>query len=443
MSQPTTNSANGEEPGARVMAFIADFRREWSQWGQPGDAFAVVDFDAWEAALARLVETHFVPGAVTGSEGAMSDPPEHDPAVEQVADALLDGDRATVRSVHRSGNLPTYYEYRLQRLDGSWRIARILSSLAAPGAPLVDPERAALLLASASLDAPLTDLDEGDQLDIQSLFEQNREVQLWGKSIHIDVRPLGAVSFPSGVVAVRDFGYGDYALEPLSRRIEPGTYLADVSRVGARNAALRLRLSDQPVTAWRQAPAATGSSIVGVDAGNVAIHDLAALVACDAQHVDVLFEDQLDGLHAGPGVVFSIGGDVDDAVIVTSGYGDGGYPCYWGLAADGSLACLVVDFLVLAEDAQRVVTVPLEPGSHQVDGTELVVSAEGVGFEFVFSPGVEHLRVLDANGTELVHGDGLGLTTTGGRHLQAWRPDRQPPPGSVIEITTHLGIRHI
>jgi hypothetical protein len=36
--------------------------------------------------------------------------------------------------------------------------------------------------------------------------------------------------------------------------------------------------------------------------------------------------------------------------MVTSGYGDGAYPACWGVAEDGTIASLVVDFLVLAED---------------------------------------------------------------------------------------------
>lgn len=445
MSETNQASAYGHEPGARVMAFIADFHREWARAGQPGDFDQEDrgDFGAWRVALGRLVEDHFVAGSVTGYEGVMSDPPEHDPATEQIADVQIDGDRATVRSVRQDGGMPSYFEYRLQRPGGVWRVARILRFLDPPGKPLVDADRATRLLASATSDAPLAALDVGDLLDISSLFEQDREAQLRGESVRIDVQPLGAVTVQSGVVAVRDFGYHKYELEPLARRIQPGTYRVEVATVGPHNAALRLLLSDQPVTEWHQASITTGSSIVGVDAGNVTIHDLAPLVAKEAQHVDTLFEDQATGLYPGPGVVFSIGGDVDDAVMVTSGYGDGGYPCYWGLAADGSLASLVVDFLVLAEDYKVVATATLAPGHHRTDAGDLDVTADGIDFRFALGSGVEYIRVLDPSGEELIHGDDLRLTVVGDRHIQTWQPDQPAPPGSFVEITTHLGIRHI
>ena len=46
------------------------------------------------------------------------------------------------------------------------------------------------------------------------------------------------------------------------------------------------------------------------------------------------------------GDVFSIAGGPDDAVMVQAGYGDGVYPVYWGVAKDGTITDLLVDFLV-------------------------------------------------------------------------------------------------
>ena len=47
---------------------------------------------------------------------------------------------------------------------------------------------------------------------------------------------------------------------------------------------------------------------------------------------------------------------------VTSGFGDGAYPAFWGLSKDGTLVDLVVDFLVAVEDVTSTVTLPLQPG---------------------------------------------------------------------------------
>ena len=51
--------------------------------------------------------------------------------------------------------------------------------------------------------------------------------------------------------------------------------------------------------------------------------------------------------HAAGGVgVHLRAGGPDDAVMVQAGYGDGAYPVYWGVANDGTITDLVVDFLV-------------------------------------------------------------------------------------------------
>lgn len=145
-------------------------------------------------------------------------------------------------------------------------------------------------------------------------------------------------------------------------------------------------------------------------------------------------------------MVFSLGGDLNDAVMVTSGYGDGAYPCYWGIDATGSLTSLVVDFLVLAESHVSVVNVPWRIG--QVDAPEIadcdmqITSADGA---FVISHNghrVDNIRVLSADGTPVIDGHRLGLTVQGERHSQAWAPQFPPPPGSILEVTLHSGYRH-
>jgi Protein of unknown function (DUF4241) len=151
--------------------------------------------------------------------------------------------------------------------------------------------------------------------------------------------------------------------------VRAGTYRVEVSTVAGTNVALRLLISEAPAVSWHPAEVARGSNIIGVDAGNVAILDLATLVSCGAQQVEELFQEQSLRLLEGAGTVFSLTGDVSDAVMVTSGHGDGAYPCYWGVAEDGTIASLVVDFLVLAEDRVRVIAVPLAAGEGEYPRT--------------------------------------------------------------------------
>jgi hypothetical protein len=160
-----------------------------------------------------------------------------------------------------------------------------------------------------------------------------------------------------------------------------------------------------------------------------------------------MFQEHVERLVETPGTMFGLTGEVVDAAMVTSGYGDGPYPCYWGLAADGSLTSLVVDFRVLAENILRTSRVPFQPGpvsTPELAGQELQITANDGSF--VVSNRGENItgfRVLAPDGALLLDGDDLGIFITGGISRRTWTPDAPPPPGSVLEVTEYLGYRHI
>ncbi len=432
---------------ARVEAFVADFHGAWERAGKPPNS-STIDHavDAWRGELAVLVGAHFTAGASTGEENVLKGQAAHAPSLETITEVEVETDRATVRSVLGNGSMPTYYEYRLVRDDEQWRIRQLLSFLDPPGAPLVEPAEAEALLNSASLDAALPELPAHVELDVASLFAHGRQVAPFDETVSLEVVELGEVTCGSGVLTVRDFGYGAFGLAPLTRRLPGGTYRAEVSTAAGTNAALRLLISEATVVSWHPAELAGDSHVIGVDAGNVAILDLATLVTCGAQQVEELFEEHSLKLFDGAGTVFSLTGDVNDAVMVTSGYGDGAYPCYWGVAEDGTIAALVVDFLVLAEDRVQVVTVPWQLG--QVNAPELAdqnLEITANGDSFVISHrghAISKLRVLSPDGTELMDGDRLGLSVAGDQHSQTWQPKTTPPPDSILEITLQEGYRH-
>ncbi|SDU74832.1 Protein of unknown function [Jiangella alkaliphila] len=376
----------------------------------------------------------------------MSSSPAHGPALERITTVEVDGDEATVRSIIDVGILPTYYEYRLVRRGSEWRIGQILSFLDPPGSLLVDDAEAARLLAGSTEEAPLSDIDPGLELDLPALFSAGRQVVFFEEPATIEVTELGEITCHLGALTVRDFGYGDSDLEPLGRRVPAGSYPVEVATVGRTNVAVRVRLSELPPVSWHPATRTNGSHVVGVDYGNVAILDLASLVRCDAQHVEELFEAQAQRLSNAPGTVFSLNGETNDAAMVTSGYGDGGYPCYWGVAADGTLAALVVDFLVLVEAKVSTITVPWRSGpasAPELSGCDLAITDDGGSFTVEYrGRNIDKIRVLAPNGVVLVDGYRLGLSVTGDWHRQTWRPAAPPPSGSVLEVTMDNGYRH-
>jgi hypothetical protein len=53
-------------------------------------------------------------------------------------------------------------------------------------------------------------------------------------------------------------------------------------------------------------------------------------------------------------------------VVFSSGYGDGGYPSYWGLDSGGEVSCLVTDFGILLTPLKATVKLPLREDRRQV-----------------------------------------------------------------------------
>lgn len=332
---------------------MADFHERWERAGKspagPGRDWREA-FETWTSELAELVSTHGTAGLSTGAERSLSGLAAHDPAHETITEVEVDGDRARVRSVIAVNPPATYYEYRLEGIDGEWRIARLLSFLDPPGTPLVEPAEAERLLGSADATAPLTPLPPDLDVDPPRLFAEG-----------LSVVRLGEIRCGSGVLAVRDLGVGVYDLEPLARRIPVGSYAVDVSSAGGTNLAARMVLSDAPTIGWHLAETRAGTHAVGVDTGSVAIVDLATLAGCESQHFEEVFGHEGERLGGTPGTVFRLGDAGPDTAVVPSGDGDGVYPCYWGVAADGTLTALVIDFQVLSAAGQQEITPDRRP----------------------------------------------------------------------------------
>jgi hypothetical protein len=330
MPLPATASAVSPSSRAarqRVEAFIRDYHRAWERAGQPGGSF-----DAWNAELAKLAATHLVDD--TGfalDEGGLSRPAHHDPEHETIQDVAVDGDVAQVRT--RVGGIsPSYYTYRVVRAGSGWRIERTTLTLDPPDAPLMASAAHADLLERVPTGTRLQGSPTEARHDLDDLFRAP-----------FTLRELAPIA-TSGVMAVHDFGWVSYDLAPLAQRVPAGTYPVEVSQRGdGTNVALRVDIADQPTARWVKAARIGSDNLVSVDAGNVAVLDFTTMPACRNQRIEELYDEHLS---ATGGDVFSIAGGPDDAIMVQAGYGDGVYPTYWGVAHDGTITALVVDFLV-------------------------------------------------------------------------------------------------
>lgn len=439
----------GEARG-RVEAFVADFHTRWQRLGEtPGmSIFDPRVSEAWAAEWASLLATHCTPGMRTGREGVLSSSPAHHPDAELITDIDVDDHTATVRStIQTTGNTTYYYKYQLVRGEYGWRISQLSTFLNPPGTPFTDPARAEALMLGGTSEVALPDLPAHLELDVPGLFTAGRVAASGDNPAPIEVLHLGRLTCASGMLTVSDPASIDAHFAPLAQRIVPGTYTVEVATIADVTVAVLLRLSEAPAVSWHPAEFADGTRSVGVDVGRVALLDAGALVQCQAQRIEELFQEHAALLMGTPGTMFSLAGEAVDAVMVSSGYGDGTYPCYWGVDASGGLASLVVDFRVLAKDILRTTRVPFQPGpvsSPGLAGLELQVAADDGSF-VISSRGedITRLRVLAPNGALLMDGHRLSTLISGSRSSKTWRPSAAPPPGSVLEVTRYLGYRHV
>jgi hypothetical protein len=443
---------------ARVEAFIADFHAAWRRSGSvpmptfnpftagPDSSFdpmtlvdTAPDFAAWEQELARLVGDHFTPGARTGAEGALSGKPDHDPGAERIVHVEVKRATAVVKSVFPDNNLDNHFTYRLASTDDGWRISKVVHTFTVPDQRLISADEVERLVNQVDAGTAAPDVPADLARGVASLFAAPHDV--------VDLGTLAT----SGVLTVHDFGWVSSGFAPLRRRVPPGSYPVELSRDGdGTNVALRLRFSDRNPVTRVAAERVDQDNVISVDAGNVAVLDFLALASCGAAQVEETYQDQLEEILESPGTVFSLTGAEAEAVMVTSGYGDGAYPAYWGVAADGSLTDLVVDFLVNIEDVTSTVRVPWAagPSTHELlreHQLEVIVEPPTVVFRYRPEAGervVKEIRVCEPGG-DPVAGQGGGVFVQGGVHEQRWTPSATIPDGSTLEVTLSHGYRHV
>lgn len=331
-------------------AHVENYLRAWhAAWSAEralhGDSGSV-DFARWGAAINAVDDAFFVDGVRSGSSGSFGTPPTHDPATAKVEDVVVDGDRATV-FVAASGPFSHHHEFDLMRDGDGWRIAAQFAFLRGRDELAVKPAEATAAFAAATLEAPMGDVAKNVVVNGDALFRAGRTLTRQDRETTTAVERVGVLRLRSGVIDVRDLGYDIYDFAVIARRVPPGDYPVDIVTAFGRVAAVRVVFRDVPCAGFRTAECTAGGHVVGVDAGNVAIVDAEALAKTRARRKSRLFDELF--ARSDPHAAMLPLVDKDEGVIVSSGFGDGGYPVYFGVDDAGAPVCLIVDFLVVAE----------------------------------------------------------------------------------------------
>lgn len=184
---------------------------------------------------------------------------------------------------------------------------------------------------------------------------------------------LGKLVMPGGFVLACDPLLGLHNAQPYTRRVPPGQYpvtmLVAGNNGGKRNALLKMNFSEERALHWELAllPGQALSAARSKNTWYGFTADAGIGCLCDGQvqkhffhYLERFFREQPEGdvytslfaealsRNGGLAAAFYLpSSPASNVILFHTGYGDGIYPAYWGLAENGNVCSMVIDFLVL------------------------------------------------------------------------------------------------
>ncbi|NBV21234.1 MAG: DUF4241 domain-containing protein [Proteobacteria bacterium] len=453
-------------PSARVEAYIRAWHRSWRANG--GDkkvsprnaAESLVDvFEKWSSAVQKIGELHWASNCKDNSAASFGTPAEHDPSAEKVRLATISGNSAVVETVISRTYACEYNEYKLKLQKGEWRIASVVKFFDDEKEAAFDPAELEALLKKPTLRAVPPPPEAGDEPNCAVLFKPGQIVKgtLMREPQPVTVRKIGKLSVSSGTIVIRDFSYRPEDARPLSLRVPPGEYDVETCELDHTVAAVRVVFYRKRTGrfTYRRAVTVDGDgSTIGVDCGNVALCDARAYMSRGKRDHERDYEAWSRGYlesgdHLG-GTFMKLGGSAaPNAVIVSSGHGDGSYPAFWVFDTKERLVALVVDFLVAAEFLTRTIRIPWKP---RVSGLILDETQQGGLSVQVNRTGSVGVVVRGGNVNEIRWLDSAGMTVGSIAEVGSWNSGEEWGWGvdlakldkraAEMELVIHTGFRN-
>lgn len=342
-------------PEERVQRFMVDYESRWRIAAPEFESRDPADprrpFAIWGDLMAETRRSHFTADSLLDLAGSFGRPAEYGPDAEAFVRADIDGDTAYVIT-RTTSVVESLHEYVMHREGQDWRIASIADHYGDPTEPYVEQSTIDANLASSAVAAPFSDLPtEQRALDeLRNFTERDVVRPNDAETARTEVSSVGTLVTRSGALAVIDFGYDNDDARPLARTVRPGSYPVERVVAFGRNAAVRVRFSDAEPVDWHPASLPDSGHVIGVDAGCVCIVDYVGYASMSRRH-KAAADSAYMAEYRPAAMVFPLpSGDV--GVVADSGYGDGSYPVFWGVDAQGEVVQLVVDFLVLADQRE-------------------------------------------------------------------------------------------
>lgn len=245
--------------------------------------------------MKQTKQHHFADTSTQDLGGSFSGKPEYGLNVEKYVRSEKHGDTVYVLYSVVGGFSGEFHEYTVLAQDGDFKILNVYVYYNDPARAFLDNVAIAERQRECSADSPLVAVHDDEALLDHSCNFVDREVRDQdGETSQVKVTHAGTLITSSGVLSVRDFGWGNDDVKPLTRTVPPGTYPIDRVTAFGRNAAVRVRFDDQSPVAWcRATTAGQSENTVGVDAGCVCIVDYGAYLTMTPRDKDFALESTL------------------------------------------------------------------------------------------------------------------------------------------------------
>jgi hypothetical protein len=195
----------------------------------------------------------------------------------------------------------------------------------------------------------------------------------------VQLLSMGKLHLPSGQIVGFD-PLGADILLPFNKSVAPGQYavtacVVEMKDFGALFAAVKIEFSSVKAQSWEMAVTTEQElalleedEFLGVDVdgdgGLACLGDQQSKAAYDAwgeaveskgsdkdiyvDFIEPAMRQTTQAATIGDWLNYQVPGTTNhNLVMFSAGYGEGSYPCYWGIAADGSVCSLVMDLQVL------------------------------------------------------------------------------------------------
>jgi hypothetical protein len=251
----------------------------------------------------------------------------------------------------RTSSARAIWDYTVVEVDVILRIAELTSSRTAlppleGSPPVMDAATREAWLAGTSLDAPLSPLAEEMVPNGDHAFTEG---PIAGTPLTLSVERVGKLSLRSGVLAVADPTSIPGLIAPLRRRVAPTEAPVEVS-IDSNGVVVAVRVVFEPsrrASAFREATDTRGGFGLGVDSATAAVFDADSFSRLSEWQRQQLATDGFGDAERGALRALCA---PNDCFVVHSGDGDGSYPAYWGVDAEGEIVFLQIDFVAVGGD---------------------------------------------------------------------------------------------